>query len=659
MSSFLKDISNYLETNFQSNWLEDYLTSEGEIVESNQVLITDKIEKLLNETIEVFFKSLISGQYSKDTKFTIEEIQELKRKTDSILNLVTVDNPDTQKFLLAAVKINYMDILKVFSNIYLNFIKLVQSQNENPNIDIVYEGSFDTVKFFNQISNPETKNRVEFFELIVIVYKVDHFFKENVSTYRAINNLENLIKEHPGEKYFVLVKEKLNFLKYKWEIRQKSYKKKDFKVSKAYIIDDELFISTDDVKYNPSIQKLQIWKEHIESYYELVDWKSKISLITNDFKHQKYSELPSSKLILLLKYYKDINHEYGNLEEIVQEFKNRYEENCNAPQRFFYNKTYLYALNNQFSSLLGQKPANEKEIEKLKMEIQKIQKKCNIDNFFVESKHIIFRLKSLESRFENRAEFEDFSKAKDELDSFTSEINIYKEKLKWSKNNHNLLFQLPYEECLIDSNIDDLSVFYASSIVLPLPHEESETNYELINEKIKELKQLILSVVSLNKEFSTIKNLREDIKLNQIKTFETIGLFTAITAFILASIPSFSFVKEFYQALLFTGIIGSCLIIMISIIFLFTRGFRKKNSWMLICIGVVVFLFSILSLHKAINKVENDIYKKYSQPIEKLNKEMIDLRKTENKQLLQENMPQTKKPNPQERGLGFTQLKNQ
>lgn len=617
MASFT-DILTYLEENFENDWLDQYLNVRGKITTNNKRLISSKIQELLKETIDVFFTSLISGEYSLDTSLVIQQVESLKTNINLLLNPVAIDDFNTQEFLWDALKVEYIDILKVFSNLYLNFIKLVQSQNENPNIDIVYEASFDTIKFFNQISDKDVKSKVQFYDLIISIYRIDHFFNDDVSTYKMINQLENSIKKHQAEKYFISIKEKLNFLKFKWEIRQKSYKRNNFKISKAYIIDDELFLSTDNVLYNPSLEKLQIWKEYIEVYYELGDWKSKLSTITNNFKHQNYAELPILKLILLLKYYKDVNKEYGNLKDVVKEFKSRYIENNSLPKRFSYNKTYLYALNNKFSSLIEQKNIIEQDIQNLKNEIERTQNKSNIDNFFIESKHIAYRINLLDSKFKNREELEDLSKDKDELDILTTDVCLYKEKLKWSKNNHNLLFQLPYEECLIDSNLEELNIFYASSIALPLPHEESENNYEKINDNLKELKQLVLSVVSLNKEFSTIKRLKQEIESNQIKTFETIGLFTAITAFILASIPSFTFVKEFYQALLFTGIIGSCLIIMISTIFLFTRGFKKIKSWTLIIIAIFIFLFALISLSNAIDKVEIDIKKNFIKRLDSI-----------------------------------------
>ncbi len=618
MSSFIPKTLKYLNSNFENDWLNDYLGDNDSISESNKSLILSKVNDLLKNTIDLFFKSLISGEYILDTKKIINEIDELNAESNILLNPITIDNSDSQEFLLNVLKGEYIDILKIYSNIYLNFIKLVQSQNENPNIDIVYEANFDTIRFFNKVSSHAERHTIKLFNLIVFIYRIDHFFNDDVSTYSSINQLENSIKEHQNSKYFVPIKEKLNFLKFKWEIRQKSYKKRNFKSTKAYIIDDELFISTDNVKYNPSLNKLKKWKEFIECYYELDDWESRLNNITNEFKHKEPEKLSTLELIFLLKGFKDVNKDYENLKDIVKEFKKRYVENCSTENRFLHNKTYLYALNNQFSALLEKDNIKGSSIKNLKIEIEKIQNKCNIDNFFIESKYINYKLNELSNVVNNREELANLSIYKKDLDHLTKSVNLYKKKLNWSKNNHNLLFQLPYNECVIKSNIDDLNIHYASSIVLPLPHQESQDNYEKINDKLKELKQLILSVDSLNKEFTIIKGLKNEIKTNQIKTLETIGVFTAIIAFILASIPSFSFVKEFYQALLFTGIIGSSLFLMVSLIFLFTRGFKKINSWILICLSVIIFCFTVFNLKSSINKVEKDMQIKYTKKIDSL-----------------------------------------
>ncbi|MFL0171637.1 hypothetical protein [Tenacibaculum maritimum] len=622
MYSFVPQLLTYLDANFSNDWITELLGEGENISEENRSLISSRVEKLLSFTTDIFYKSLISGEYILETEKIIEDIEELKKESGFRLNPITGENSDTQAFLFEVIKDGYIDILKIYSNLYLNFIKLVKSQNENPNIDIVYEANIDTQRFFREVSNHEVKDSISFFDQIIYIYRIDHFFKDDVSTYSVINQLENSIKEYQSSEYFVAIKEKLNFLKFKWEVRQKSYKKHNFKISKAYIIDDELFLSTDNVKYNPTIEKLQKWKEYIECYYELDNWESNLNGITIDFKHKKYSKLSTLELLFLLKDYKDVNKDYENLRDVTKAFEKRYEDNYNLEQRFLYNKTYLYSLNNQFSSLLESKKIEEIKVERLKNKIEKIQNRCNIDNFFIDSKYINYRLNLLDVKFKNREELVDLSKEKEELDELTKDVRLYSEKLKWSKNNHNLLFQLPYKECLINSNIEDLDIFYASSIVLPLPHEESQKHYDKINDKLKELKQLALSVTSLNKEFSMIKELKN----TQIKTLETIGVFTAIIAFILASIPSFSFVKEFYQAFLFTGIIGASLFLMVSLIFLFTRGFQKIQTWILILVSTFLFIFAIYSLKNSIYKVEEEIKKDYNIKIDslKLQKSKID-----------------------------------
>ncbi len=626
--AFIDNILTCLKEQFQDEWIKEYLKDDdGSITESNKSKVKDKINKLLDITVDSFFKSLISGKYFVDTRKIIDKINRLREESNISLNQIT-SNFESDEFLKETLK-GYVDVLKIFSSLYLGFIKLVQSQNENPNIDIVYQSNFDTDKKFEGIQNSKVKNDILLFKLIVLIYQIDHFFDDNENTYRAINFSTNNLKEFKESEYFVALKKKLNFLKYKWEIRQKSYKRTNFKLSKAYIIEDELFVSTNNIVNNSGIPKLQQWGEYIECYYELDDWDSKLNNITIDFKHEPYENLSVLKLVFLLKYFKDIDKNYKNIKEVVDEFERRYEENKNSEIRFWYNKTYLYALNNQFSLLLEQTNTDESEIDNLKSKIIQIQGKCNIDNYFIESKYIKYRLKYLKSIFENRNELADLSKYNNELDELSSSLKTYKEKLNWSKDNHNLLFQLPYEECLIDSDTSDISVFYASSISLPLPHQESQNIYESIDSELKELKQSVLSYENLKKEFNVIKDLKvkqdktlEEIKKNQIKTFEIIGIVVAIMSFIFGSVQSFKFITDIYQAFLFTLTMGVCLILMICSVFFYTKKHKYKSK-IIITGGVIYFIIISILLAFSIDKIGKKFQNKQYYKLDSIQKVQI------------------------------------
>ncbi len=616
--TFIDNILNCLKDQFQEEWIKTYLKEgDGSITESNKSKIKKKINILLGITIDSFFKSLISGEYFVDTKKIIDKINKLTEESNISLNQITY-NFESDEFLKENLK-GYIDVLKIFNSIYLGFIKLVQSQNENPNIDIVYQSNFDSQKKFKDVESIKIKEDILLFYLISFIYQIDHFFDDKEDTYRAINQSHNNLKEYQNSEYFVAIQEKLNFLKHKWEVRQKSYKKTNFKLSKAYIIEGELFVSTNDIVNNSGNPKLQQWEKYTECYYELDDWDSKLNNITIDFKHKPYEKLSVLNLVFLLKYFKDIDRNYKNIKEVVDEFERRYEENKNSEIRFGYNKTYLYALNNQFSLLLEQNNINESEIDNIKSKIIQIQGKCNIDNYFIESKYIKYRLKYLKHIFENRNELADLSTYKDELDELSSSLKTYKEKLNWSKNNHNLLFQLPYKECLIDSDTSDIKVFYASSISLPLPHQESQNIYESIDSELKELKQSVLSYENLKKEFNVIKDLKvkqentlEEIKNNQIKTFEIIGIVVAIMSFIFGSVQSFNFVEDVFEAIIFTIIIGLSLVLMVSSIFFYTKEGKEKSKLIL----GLVFLFLLFVLGLLIYSI-NTTGKKFQKNQEK------------------------------------------
>ncbi|WDF63177.1 hypothetical protein [Flavobacterium sp. KACC 22763] len=613
MASEIHKLKGDIENSFPNDWLSAYLGEDDKII--NRKAFKKLFSNTLKKVVDSFFLSLLRGEYIINTGKKIKELKDLSDFINDQFSFL-LENEESQEMVIKHVKVGFTDVIKVYSNLYVNFIKLIELQNKNPNLDILFDVDYDTRSYYEKI-NETNKDSIRLFDLTIFLFKLDHFFNDTDIVYKNLLQLERNINDFSAIRYTVLIKDKIHFLKFKWEVRQKSYNKNSIK---AYIVNNELFITTDVINFHSGSEKIKEWKKYIESYYELDNWKNNLRSQVNLFKHKKFDVLCILQLLQLLKFYKDVDSNIYNLSEVVNEFHRRFIKNEHTEQRYIYNKIYLYALNNQFSLLLMQNSITDLKINELREEIEKIQSKCNIDNFFIDFKYISYKLDQLNKKFEKREEFEDFAKEKTELDNLETAIKSYKHKLGWSKNNHNLLYQLPYKESLVESSINDLSIYYASSIVLPLSLEESENNFQIISDKYKRLNQLVLSVSSLGKEFDTIK----DIKSNEIKTLEIIGIFTAITAFILASIPSFTFVKDFNQALLFTGIIGCSLFLMVSLIFLFTRGFKKANTWIVLFSAIILLIISMKTLENVIEK-ENikEKSKDHKNNIDKNNKQEL------------------------------------
>lgn len=624
MGKFYDRIESVVNSHFSEEWLKNYVVKnqEGKCVLESQKLEDDR-KGLLDIVIQDLFKSLLEGEYVIRRKL-VKDIDSLLEFLPGHFDELHSDD-EIQAKVYDIVKRGLVDVLKTYYNLYKNFIRLIEYHQKHPKLEIIWESN----QISNYIKDSEIQgdelNRVDFFYAVTRVYHFDHFFRDSDYVFNNLMKLENdVVSKFSNFKYASVVKEKVKFLIYKWETRQKSYNRSDASIFKAYMADSDLFFSTDDVSLSSQNPDLIFWGRFIHCHYEFDDWKFRLGNDVSSYKSNINSGLKVLQLVKLVKYFKDVESNYINLKLVVEIIGNLYESNTNKKESYVYSKLYLYALNNQFSLLLEQSNVVDEDIAVLKETIESFQSQIGVENFFIDSKYIDYVLRKIEKRLSTRKEFEDFSNEKMVLDRLSQSIESYKKNLRWSKNKHNLLFQLPYDESIVKID-EDLSIYYASSVVLPLSQEESQTFFDKLNDRYNKLNLLINSRTSLAKEFDEISKMRDEIKKSDIKTLEIIGLFTAIATFILASVPSFSFVKSLYDAFRFTTILGCSMFILVTTIFLFTRGYsRIKVGWYIVLPVVLLLGVTILTTNGILDKtIEKKVESKFDS-IKKVNKTSIE-----------------------------------
>lgn len=584
--SEINDIQKFLETKFPNKWINNYLSddylSDEKCLDKESLgkehLKSDALKKDAINVVDYAFNrfcvSTLKGEYISDENL-FDDIKKLDSFLDKNFDIL-IESPPIQNEILNLVKEKLVGTIKVFTKIYLNFLKLLETRHKHPQLDVISVSNPSIRKFIPKEADDNILQKLNFYHFLVLLSKYDHLFSDTIEFYENIIQLENAIAGNKIVcKYRIVLKEKIQFLKYKWETRHRTLFGGKTNTIKGYIVDNELFISTEKPVNATNNEKLILWKEHIESHYEIGDWRYKIHLDVNEMDISKIESLSILEIHKLIKYYKDVKPNYSNLSEIVGYLK----EKTDKEQKYTYNKIYNYALNNQFSLLLEQKDLDEKDIITLKKRIENFQSKCKTDNFFVEYKYITHLIKKVEYEYENRKEFDKIEPTKKILKKLDELIESCGNKLIWSQNHYNHLFQLPYEESLIPSNLKELpKIYYASSFVLPLPVEDSQKAFNSIDKKYNKLNVLVSSVSSLNKEFDTIEDLKNSLKTNDFKSLEIIGVFTAIVAFVLASIPSFKFITNFNQAALFTSILACSLFLLAFTILSFTRGIKEVKK---------------------------------------------------------------------------------
>ncbi|KIC61723.1 hypothetical protein [Chryseobacterium taiwanense] len=612
--------------------------------------LSDKLNKVSDDLC----KSIIVGEYVySDVQVTLIEIMSCCNRIYE--NILFFENIQLHTFTEKFVK-----IIKDINSAYLKFSKQIVIHISNPNTEIVFTTSkdFSEDSIFSSTFDDEVIQRcLNVFQLIGLA-NYDHFFDESISYFKSLLNFENRLNAtKTPSKYFGIMHDKIVFLKYKWSVRQITTAKylKTTNHQKGYIIDDELIFIHQQPQFINDISKLKEWKEYLDCHYEFIDnsnfYNSKINhIVIND------DSLSLFDTHLLIKYFKDVKPNYQNLKETVEKFASRETEFTDNKYLFF--KDLNYALNNQFSMLIEQSDINDDEVKQLKNKIDSLQNRIGYDNFFVDFKFLKYCIKKLNEFILNREALE----VKAEILSKINEIrNLFiscERKIEWSESHHNLLYQLPYHESLVDYNADDIDkVYYASSFLLPLSVEQ--INKEFFDIKIEFQNKFnhfeILS--SLDKEFGVIKEIRSKAEESDKKSIETLTIFTAIISFIVGTVSGFSFIDSFVKALIFILIFSISLLTFVLLIFISTKGIDKILNQKKVIIssylgalGILLLLFTYknmfddkfeLEKSRALKEIGN---KKYIDSLNKI--QDVKINKIENRfKVTNSNVPPTKKGN--------------
>lgn len=603
----IKKILEFLTAKFPENWADTYISEikqEEVPQEIKQEVDVVNLNLSVNESIDFFFDSLfisvLSGEYISNTNFN-SDLQDLDNFIDR--NFSYFGDDTIQAVFDSTIKNNLIGSIKIALNFYKTFFKLLEAFSKYPNIDVISISNPTVSKLISDTNfDKQIKEKLEFFSLTIALARYDHFLRDDVGFYDDLIEIELHIKNSSlppatPNKFAVVLREKVQYLKYKWEIRQRTlYGKKNHIYMKSYLTDGELkFI--DDSPTNKSRETiLSRWQDYLESHYELGEWKSKIETDINNIDRTKLNKLSILELHKLIKYYKDVSPNYDNLSEIVTEIEIRL--NNTISEIHTYNKIYSYALNNQFSSLLEQVEFSEDEVITLKKKIDSFQSKTKIDNFFVEYKYIGYLLDKIEANYNARQGLDNIDSTNSLIAKVEVVIEAYSKNLSWSKNHYHCVFQLPYEESLVDCSIDELpKVYHASSFVLPLSRIESQDNFDDVIIKYNKLSTSVKVITSLTKEFSIIKTTTESLKDNDFKSIEVIGVFSAIITFIMASIPALAFIDNLWKALLFFISIAGSLGMFLLVIFTIRKGVGEfKKSIVYIMSFVTLIIVTVCSL---------------------------------------------------------------
>ncbi|SFN09554.1 hypothetical protein SAMN05421741_101105 [Paenimyroides ummariense] len=457
-----------------------------------------------------------------------------------------------------------------------SFFELTENNIELSKIDHQFINDESLLKELFKVKNNITNIRISTSQ-----------FNRNSSLHSSFTNLKDAL---------IL---KVNFLIDKWYIRSSTkLKDTEFKFEEFKNI----------AKYNlPKNNNLNKYKDKIKYLYEL-DGYSYSNLLENKFNDidkTNKKKLTFFELHTLVKYYKDKVNNLDKLNEVLRAFSNKLEnfKSINIYEKFSYNISYQYCLNNYFSLFcedfynncndLNEKNLNTKlNILYKKYKDVKAKSISLTDNFFIQYKLLSYSFLTIEKVLNNAGD-----KTIEALNSSSNHFNIiltevleeYENKIQWSLKNNNYIFKLPYDESLIAYK--NLNIYIASSFLLP------KVNEDIINEKRLLLNhhQKLSVFFNIENQIDEIKKLKENFELDNKKLIETVTIFTAIISFIVGSIGAYKFLTTFTEALIFIIVFGISISIFVLLIFISTKGIEALKKYKLALISVYALAFIILT----------------------------------------------------------------
>lgn len=607
----ITQIQNFLEDN---NIKKTSPIFDSTILPNESISIDEKIDIFLQKQksfITNFFKelsiSVLLGEYISIVDF-FEKLNKIEGEIKNLpIILSDIGNAELQKISEQIIGIS--STITIAIEYYKDFYKHIENAYSNNKKNFIFKRNNILIEKQNQKDLvSENKELISYFENILKVNTIDHFLSSKKESIIEILNVEFFFKQSPPPPFkdiYNIAFQKLNFLKYKWKQRQEA----EF----SYLedgIDKELDI------LEIALPKLKGWKDIIDSQYEYQsNWKKSITNRVRPYLKIENLKDDTPKIIIhqLIKYYKDIAPEYKKGYQIADFLIDNKENSEKYNYNIYVEDIFCnYALNNAFSCFLE----HETDIETIFSKYHETENKLIFitRNYFLKYKFLNKIFELLLQKYKEVSKETFINKYRAYLDKCKNILISYKEHKDWSLENFNYIYLLPYNESLVDFEIEDKNfpIFFASSFVLPPSHLEIEKHYNEIEEKYNKLNSYLEFTLFFNNESKEINKIKEDITQfsnNQTKdisdiresvketdkrSVETLTIFTAIISFIIGNVALFQFIKTFIEALIFILSYAIALSIFVLLIFVSTKGVEKIKSYKKILVGFYAALIFIL-----------------------------------------------------------------
>lgn len=546
---------------------------------------------LTNKIITSLFDSILIGEFVSES--INKQIQKIK---DSLVFLAEIENklsrnPNINNITKGEVK-EFKEQIQEIENIlnyYFLFSQDIQIILQNPEKDEIFTPSK------GKYQSDKDSNILKLFSLNLSLCFSDFLFTEKQDCYQEIVSIKDYLTILLDNSSFPILTEqiekmnkKATFLLFKWCKRAEL---SGFSMLKEHKIKE----------YKDNINnfgdKWKDWVTYIENHHYKEDEKhlfvEKIKELYIKIEDKELKNFTCQNIYSYIKYHKEIDKKIDKLDEIISILDKRRFCTTDNYDKNIRTIIYNYARNNRFS-LFTETCDNREDLQK---EYNKIDNKDN-RNYFLQYKFIDKSIELLNAELSEKNEnitIDQIEEIEKYLEDIEPEYKTYKTNIEWILEHIYFIYRVSFDECIIDD------IFIYSSFLLPLDNRKSKDGFEKVSDKFRELKSqlpLFRKMAEFNGDVSKVKEelfqFDEKIEKHDTKTIELMGLFSAIIAFVMGSIPTFQYMKNIYDVGIFFVAFATSLISFLLVLLLITRKTRINRRFWYQLILIVIFYIAMI-----------------------------------------------------------------
>ena len=557
---------------FTLDKVSDFIPLTNKIITSlfDSILIGEFVSELINEQIQKIKESL---DFLADIEIKLSENSNIEKTAEEGFNKFKEQIQEIQNIL----------------NYYFLFSEDIQIILQNPEKDEIFTPSK------GKFQSDKDSNILKLFSLNLSLCFSDFLFTEKQSYYQEIVSIkDNLITLLSNSSIPILTEqiEKMNkkatFLLFKWCKRAELSGFSMLKENKIKEYKDNI---------NNFGDKWKDWVTYIENHHYKEDEKhlfvEKIKESYIKIEDKELKNFTCQDIYSYIKYHKEIDKKIDKLDEIISILDKRRFCTTDNYDKNIRTIIYNYARNNRFS-LFTETCDNREDLQK---EYNKIDNKDN-RNYFLQYKFIDKSIELLNAELSEKNEnitIDQIEEIEKYLKEIEPEYETYKTNIEWILEHIYFIYRVSFDECIIDV------IFIYSSFLLPLDNRKSKDGFEKVSDKLRELKSqlpLFRKMAEFNGDVSKVKEelfqFDEKIEKHDTKTIELMGLFSAIIAFVMGSIPTFQYMKNIYDVSIFFVAFATSLISFLLVLLLITRKTRINRRFWYQLILIVIFYIAMI-----------------------------------------------------------------